>query len=171
VAVDRSYTEQRAFDLKLVTEQIVASVRPGLPKARRNAISIDIPPDITLDSYPGAYGQVLTNLIFNAVIHGFADRPDGQALIKARRIGPEQIEITFSDNGSGIPGDIQRKIFDPFFTTRRAEGSTGLGLYIVYNIVTQQFGGTIVLSSMPGNGTVFRITLPLHPPAQAAGTS
>jgi signal transduction histidine kinase len=171
VAVDRSYTERRTFDLKLVTEQIVASVRPGLPKARRDAIAIDIPPNITLDSYPGAYGQILTHLIFNAVIHGFADRPDGHALIKASRLGAEQIEITFSDDGNGIPADIQRHIFDPFFTTRRAQGSTGLGLYIVYNIVTQQFGGTILLSSTPGKGTVFRLTLPLHPPAQVAAAS
>jgi signal transduction histidine kinase len=168
VAVDRSYTEHRAFDLKLVTEQIVASVRPGLPKPRRNAIAIDIPPDIALDSYPGAYGQILTNLIFNAVIHGFADRPDGHALIKARRLGADQIEITFSDDGKGIPDDIQRHIFDPFFTTRRAQGSTGLGLYIVHNLVTQQFGGTIQLSSAAGKGSTFRITLPLHPPAQMA---
>jgi signal transduction histidine kinase len=171
VAVDRSYTERREFDLKLVTEQIVASVRPGLPRARRNAIAVDIPSDIALDSYPGAYGQVLTNLIFNAVIHGFAGRPDGHVLIKARQLGPEQIEVTFADDGNGIPEDIQRHIFDPFFTTRRAEGSTGLGLYIVHNIVTQQFGGTITLISTPGKGTVFRVTLPLHPPAQAAGTS
>jgi signal transduction histidine kinase len=86
-------------------------------------------------------------------------------------VGAEQIEITFSDDGNGIPADIQRHIFDPFFTTRRAQGSTGLGLYIVYNIVTQQFGGTILLSSTPGKGTVFRLTLPLHPPAQVAAAS
>ena len=70
-----------------MTEQIVASVRPGLPKPRRDSLALEIPPDITLDSYPGAYGQVLTNLIFNAVTHGFADEPGGRMLIKARRLG------------------------------------------------------------------------------------
>ena len=73
VAVDRSHADRRTFDLKIVTEQIVASVRPGLPKPRRNSLALDVPSDITMDSYPGAYGQVLTNLIFNAVTHGFAD--------------------------------------------------------------------------------------------------
>ena len=140
VAVDRSHADRRSFDLKLVTEQIVASVRPGLPKPRVS-LALEMPADITLDSYPGAYGQVLTNLIFNAVTHGFTDAPGGHVLIKARRLGMDQVEITFSDDGSGIPEDVQRHVFDPFFTTRRAQGSTGLGLYIVHNLVTQQLGG------------------------------
>jgi signal transduction histidine kinase len=171
VAVDRSHADRRTFDLKLVTEQIVASVRPGLPKSRRDSIGIEMPTDITLDSYPGAYGQVLTNLIFNAVIHGFADRPGGRMLIKTRRLGAEKVELTFSDDGSGIPEDVQRHVFDPFFTTRRAHGSTGLGLYIVYNLVTQQLGGTITLVSAPGKGTTIRMTLPLLAPGQPEPTS
>lgn len=166
VAADRSHDERRAFDLKLATEQIVASVRPGLPKSRASLV-VEMPSDISLDSYPGAYGQVLTNLIFNAVIHGFADGPGGHVLIKARRLDTEQIEITFSDDGSGIPEDVQRHVFDPFFTTRRAQGSTGLGLYIVHNLVTQQLGGRITLASAPGTGTTLRMTLPRLAPGQA----
>ena len=167
VAVDRSHSERRLFDLRIVTEQIVASVRPGLPRPRRDSLALEIPPDITLDSYPGAYGQVLTNLIFNAVIHGFADDADGHMLIKARRLGTDQVEITFSDDGSGIPEPVQRHVFDPFFTTRRTQGSTGLGLYIVHNLVTQQLGGTITLVSAPGKGTSICMTLPLPALAQA----
>ena len=98
-----------------------------------DSLALEMPSDITLNSYPGAYGQVLTNLIFNAVTHGFTDGRGGHVLIKARRLGMEQVEITFSDDGSGIPEDVQRHVFDPFFTTRRAQGSTGLGLYIVHN--------------------------------------
>jgi signal transduction histidine kinase len=167
VAVDRSHAVRRTFDLKLVTEQVVASVRPGLPRMHRETVVLDIPLDISLNSYPGAYGQVLTNLIFNASTHGLADAADGQMLIKARLHGAEQVEITFSDNGSGIRQEIQRKVFDPFFTTKRAEGSTGLGLYIVHNLVTQQFGGTLALISAPGKGTTIRMTIPLH--AQSGG--
>jgi signal transduction histidine kinase len=165
VAADRSHADRRTFDLKLVTEQLLASVRPGLPKSR-DSISFEMPSDITLDSYPGAYGQVLTNLIFNAVTHGFADRPGGHMLIKACRLGMDEVEITFSDNGSGIPEDVQRHVFDPFFTTRRAQGSTGLGLYIVHNLVTQQLGGRITLASAPGKGTTICMTLPRLAPAQ-----
>jgi signal transduction histidine kinase len=165
VAADRSDADRRVFDLKLATEQIVASVRPGLPKYR-GLLALEMPSDIILDSYPGAYGQVLTNLIFNAITHGFADGLGGHVLIEARRLGPEQVEITFSDDGGGIPEDIQRHVFDPFFTTRRAQGRIGLGLYIVHNLVTDQLGGRITLVSAPGKGTTVCMTLPLLAPRQ-----
>jgi signal transduction histidine kinase len=171
VAADRSDAERRSFDLKIVTEQIVASMRPGLPKPRRNSLALDVPSDITVDSYPGAYGQVLTNLVFNAFTHGFADGANGHVLIKARRLGSAQVEITFSDDGSGIPEEFQRHVFDPFFTTRRAQGNTGLGLYIVHNLVTQQLGGTITLVSAPGRGTTICMTLPLLAPGKAEPTN
>ena len=170
VAVDRSYADRRTFDLKLATEQIVASVRPGLPKPR-GSLALEMSSDITMDSYPGAYGQVLTNLIFNAVTHGFTDGLGGHILIKALRLGTEQVEITFTDDGNGIPEEVQRHVFDPFFTTRRVQGSTGLGLYIVHNIVTQQLGGRIALVSTPGKGTTICMTLPLLAPGQGEPTS
>jgi signal transduction histidine kinase len=160
VTADRSRAGRRSFDLKFATEQIVASVRPGLPKDR-GSIALEMASDIILDSYPGAYGQVLTNLIFNAVTHGFTDQPGGRMLIEARRLDLEQVEITFSDDGVGIPEDIQRHVFDPFFTTGRGQGCTGLGLYIVHNLVTDQLGGRISLVSAPGKGTTICMTLPL----------
>jgi signal transduction histidine kinase len=160
VAVDRSSDDRRAFDLKLATEQVAASVRSRVLKSQAS-LAIEVPSDIIMDSFPGPYGQVLTNLIFNAVTHGFADKPGGRMLIKAQRLGKDQVEITFSDDGIGIPEEVQRHVFDPFFTTRRAQGSTGLGLYIVYNLVTQQLGGTITLSSAVAKGTTIYLTLPL----------
>ncbi len=170
VAVDRSYADRRTFDLKLATEQIVASVRPGLPKPQ-GSLALEMPSDIIMDGYPGAYGQVLTNLIFNAVTHGFTDGLGGHILVKALRLGMEQVEISFTDDGNGIPEEIQRHVFDPFFTTRRVQGSTGLGLYIVHNIVTQQLGGRITLVSAPGKGTTICMTLPLLAPGQGEPTS
>jgi signal transduction histidine kinase len=163
VAVDRSTDDRRAFDLKLATDQVVASVRSRVLKSQ-SSISVEVPSDIVMDSFPGPYGQVLTNLIFNAVTHGFTNGPGGRMLIKANRLGMNQVEIVFSDDGSGIAEAIQRHVFDPFFTTRRAQGSTGLGLYIVYNLVTQQLGGTITLVSTPGQGTTVCMTLPLIAP-------
>jgi signal transduction histidine kinase len=167
VAVDRSHSDRRTFDLEIATRQIVASVRPGLPKSRRDSLAYQMPPDIILDSYPGAYGQALTNLIFNAVTHGFTDRPGGHMLIKARRIDIDHVEITFSDNGIGIPEEVQRHVFDPFFTTRRGLGNTGLGLYIVRNLITLELGGRISLASTPGKGTTICMTIPLLAPDQA----
>jgi signal transduction histidine kinase len=170
VAVDRSSDNRRAFDLKLATEQVIASMQSRLLKSQ-SSLAIEMPPDIIMDSFPGPYGQVLTNLIFNSITHGFTDGPGGHMLIRARRLVMEQVEITFADDGSGIPEEVQRHVFDPFFTTGRAKGSTGLGLYIVHNVVTQQLGGRITLVSAPGKGTTIGMTLPLFAPGQAEPTT
>jgi signal transduction histidine kinase len=121
-----------------------------------------------MDSYPGPYGQVLTNLLLNAVAHGFPGGRSGNIMLRARLTDPHHVEITFADDGAGMTEEIQRRVFDPFFTTRRGQGGTGLGLHIVYNLVTSQLGGRIILQSTPGRGTTFRITLPLRAPADAA---
>src|SRR5712691_1735372 len=165
VAVDRSHAERRLFDLRHSTEQILASLRPGLKKSHIELIT-EIPVGIAMDSYPGHYGQVLTNLFLNAVKHGFDGVPEGTIHIEARPVGVGQVEINFYDDGKGMTDEVQRRAFDPFFTTRRGEGGTGLGLHIVYNLVTRRLGGRIMLSSAPWRGTTFRITLPLSAPRQ-----
>ena len=164
VAVDRSHAERRQFDLRQSTEQILASLRPGLKKSHIDLVT-EIPEGIVMDSYPGHYGQVLTNLFLNAVKHGFEGVPEGTIHIEARPIG-NQVEINFYDDGKGMTEEVQRRAFDPFFTTRRSEGGTGLGLHIVYNLVTRRLGGRIMVSSAPWRGTTFRITLPLSAPRQ-----
>jgi signal transduction histidine kinase len=165
VAVDRSHADRRQFDLRQSTEQILASLRPGLKKSHIELVT-EIPDGIVMDSYPGHYGQVLTNLFLNAVKHGFDGVPEGTIHIEARPVGLGQVEINFYDDGKGMTEDVQRRAFDPFFTTRRSEGGTGLGLHIVYNLVTRRLGGRIMLSSAPWRGTTFRITLPLAAPRQ-----
>ena len=167
VAVDRSHAERRQFDLRQSTEQILASLRPGLKKSHIELVT-EIPEGIVMDSYPGHYGQVLTNLFLNAVKHGFDGVPEGTIHIEARPVGVGQVEINFYDDGKGMTEEVQRRAFDPFFTTRRGEGGTGLGLHIVYNLVTRRLGGRIMLSSAPWRGTTFRVTLPLTAPRQEA---
>lgn len=159
VAVDRSHAERRQFSLGESTDQIVASLRPVLKKAAI-ALSVDVPEGLLIDGYPGAYGQILTNLFLNAVNHAFADGRSGNITISARGRGADDVEIIFADNGAGMTPDVQRQAFDPFFTTRRNEGGTGLGLHIVYNLVTQQLGGRMMLESRVGQGTTFRIIMP-----------
>jgi C4-dicarboxylate-specific signal transduction histidine kinase len=174
VAVDRSHADRRSFDLKESIEQIVSSLRPGIRKSQVRLV-VDVPTGILMDSYPGPLGQVITNLFLNAVNHAFPAGETGTISIVARTSGPDQVHIVFRDSGAGMSEDVQRQAFDPFFTTRRGDGGTGLGLHIVYNLITRRLGGRIVLSSMKGAGTTFRINLPrvapkeeLHPAAMAA---
>ncbi|MBR0697308.1 ATP-binding protein [Bradyrhizobium lablabi] len=159
VAVDRSHAERRQFNLSESTDQIVASLRPVLKKAAIG-LSVDVPEGLMIDGYPGAYGQILTNLFLNAVNHAFSGGRSGTITIAARARGADDIEIIFADDGAGMTPDVQRQAFDPFFTTRRNEGGTGLGLHIVYNLVTQQLGGRMMLESRVGQGTTFRIIMP-----------
>lgn len=159
VAVDRSHAERRTFLLGEATDQIITSLKPVLKRAPIT-LEVDVPEGLFIDGYPGFYGQILTNLFLNAVNHAFADGRSGTISITARPRGTDDIEIIFADNGAGMTPDVQRQAFDPFFTTRRNEGGTGLGLHIVYNLVTQQLGGRMMLESREGQGTTFRIIMP-----------
>jgi signal transduction histidine kinase len=169
VAVDRSHEQRRAFDLGELTLQILSSLRPGLKKTDL-ALTASVEPGIVLDSYAGAYGQVVTNLVLNAATHAFAPGRAGTVRIEAKRSGTDYVEILFCDDGLGMRDEVQRRAFEPFFTTRRERGGTGLGLHIVYNLVTRRLGGRIALTSAGGRGTTFRMTIPLTAPLmEAAG--
>jgi len=167
VAADRSYSDQRAFDLADLTEQVVMSLRPGLRK-HNLTLNVDCHPNLMMNSYPGPYGQVLTNLFLNAVAHAFPDGKAGTVDIRARQSGRDNVEIIFSDDGCGMSLDVRRRAFDPFFTTRRDQGGTGLGLHIVYSIVTNRLGGRLDLDSQPGRGTRIRMLLPRVAPLEQA---
>jgi PAS domain S-box-containing protein len=167
VAADRNYSDQRTFDLGDLTEQVVMSLRPGLRK-HKLVLNVDCQPNLIMNSYPGPYGQVLTNLFLNAVAHAFPDGKPGAVDIKVRESGRDNVEIIFSDNGCGMSLDVRRRAFDPFFTTRRDQGGTGLGLHIVYSIVTNRLGGRLDLDSEPGRGTQIQIILPRTAPLEQA---
>src|SRR5262249_13348613 len=72
----------------------------------------------------------------------------------------DSLELAFADDGKGMSEEVRQRVFEPFFTTRRGTGGTGLGLHLVYNLVTQLLRGTIVCTSSPANGTQFTIRLP-----------
>jgi PAS domain S-box-containing protein len=167
VAADRNYSDQRAFDIADLTEQVVMSLRPGLRK-HNLTLTLDCQPNLNMNSYPGPYGQVLTNLFLNSVAHAFPDGKPGLVDIKVRESGKDNVEIIFSDNGCGMSLDVRRRAFDPFFTTRRDQGGTGLGLHIVYSIVTNRLGGRLDLDSEPGSGTRVQIILPRVAPVEQA---
>jgi PAS domain S-box-containing protein len=167
VAADRNYSDQRTFDLGDLTEQVVMSLRPGLRK-HHLTLNVDCQPNLVMNSYPGPYGQVLTNLFLNSVAHAFPDGRPGAVDIQVRESGKDNVEILFADNGCGMSLDVRRRAFDPFFTTRRDQGGTGLGLHIVYSIVTNRLGGRLDLDSEPGKGTRIQIILPRVAPLEQA---
>jgi C4-dicarboxylate-specific signal transduction histidine kinase len=166
VAVDQTSGERRRFELKTFLHELLTSLGPMLRKAGHSA-AMECPDGIMLDSHPGALGQVVTNLVVNASLHAFGDGEQGLIAVDVAEPGPDAIEITVHDHGCGIPPERRAKVFDPFFTTRRAQGSTGLGLHIVHNLVTGTLGGRIEIEAHDGCGTRFIIALPRAPQGQA----
>ncbi len=159
VAVDQSSEERRRFELRGFLDEVRTALLPGF---RRSGYVLDVEcaPGIELDTYPGALFQIFTNLVNNALIHAFDGRDGGRMRIVARRFGNE-VELRFSDDGNGMAADIASRAFDPFFTTRRSEGGSGLGLHLVYNLVTQLLRGRIELRTSPGAGCEFVMRLPV----------
>ena len=113
-----------------------------------------------IESYPGAFSQILTNFIINSLVHAFAPGQAGLLRIEVVKRS-DTLELYYGDNGCGMAPEIRDRIFEPFFTTARSQGSTGLGLHIVFNIVTRTLGGTIKCESTPGQGTSFYVAMPV----------
>ncbi|MGL1891475.1 MAG: HAMP domain-containing histidine kinase [Spirochaetaceae bacterium] len=159
VAVDQHIEEKSLLNMKEQMENVLLTLKPNLNKTR---VSVTIKADSQLElySYPGAIWQVTSNIILNALVHAFEPADKGSIIISLKEID-STIELSISDNGKGIPESEISKVFDPFYTTKRHKGGTGLGLNIVYNIVTQLFKGTIKCSSVVGDGTIFTISFPI----------
>ncbi len=158
VAVDQTGGERRVFGVASYIDEVLLSLRPHLKKSPIQ-IHVDCPPELTMDSLPGAFSQVLTNLLMNALTHAFAPEQAGNVVIAVAEEG-QHICLTFSDDGKGIAPELHARVFEPFFTTRRANGGSGLGLHIVHSIVTQSLKGTLAFDSQVGEGTIFTLHLP-----------
>lgn len=163
VAVDRASLQRRSFDLRRVSEEVVHLLQISL-KTPQFSVVLDLPAGLLLDSFPGSFGQVLTNLVQNAVIHAFDGRGEGRIAIHLVSSDERQVVLSVSDDGCGIPAEHLGQVFKPFFTTRLGQGGSGLGLHLVYSIVLNVLGGEIELHSEPGRGTQFILTLPRHAP-------
>lgn len=163
VAVDRSTSETRTLNLCQYLDKVLLSLQPRL-KHQPHAIHLTCPPDLRVNTHPGALSQILTNLIMNSLAHAFEGREDGNINIRVEAAGGRVI-LTYWDDGNGIPEDIRDHIFEPFFTTRRDAGGTGLGLNIVYNLVSETLGGSIRLDLRDDTSSCFVIDIP----AETAG--
>jgi two-component system NtrC family sensor kinase len=159
VAVDRTRAQRRDFELDAMVAETLLILSPTF-KRNHHTLQVDVPTGISMTSYPGQLGQILTNLINNAILHGFVNDTPGIIHISAHKTSPEAVELIVADDGVGIPEGNLRRIFDPFFTTRLGQGGSGLGLNIVYNLMKDVMGGTVQVKSTPGSGTQFILSMP-----------
>ncbi len=163
LAVDQTSDQRRAFDILSMVREVVDITRFA---HRQAALEIVVTgePDLMVDSYPGSIGQVLSQLVQNAAIHGLAGIRDGTIDVRVWPTGRDSVRITVRDNGAGIPAADLPRVFSPFFTTRLAQGRSGLGLTLCRNMVNGVLGGRIEIVSPPGAGTTVTVTLPRHAP-------
>ena len=159
VAVDQTSDQRREFDLAEVTSEVLNMLQPTLRKSGCE-VTKSLGTGLVCDSFPGRYGQVLTNLVMNATIHAFDAGPAGRISITVGAVDPDTVELVVADNGVGMGEEVRARIFDPFFTTKMGRGGTGLGMNIVHGIVTRILGGQITVHSIPGEGSSIRVLLP-----------
>lgn len=168
VAVDQSSERRRRFNLLDTLQELAHTLAPSL-RAERLQFTLDVPASINMDSFPGALYQVISNLVSNAMIHAYNSSHDeltpwrGELLLQVTSVDKEHILMLFSDDGSGVDEAVQGNIFDPFFTTRLGSGGSGLGLHIVFTLVTEVLGGSIKLIPVE-QGTLFRMVIPTTAP-------
>lgn len=171
VAVDQTSSQRRRFSLSSVASEILITLNPAIRKSACT-VSMDMQNDLRMDSYPGPLGQVLANLINNAIVHGFdGGKIPGTITLVARAEGVSQVVIQVRDSGRGIQKADLHRVFEPFFTTRLGQGGSGLGLHIAHSIVTGVLGGSIDVSSEAGSGATFTLTLPLCAPELLESTT
>jgi len=160
VSVDQSHDHRRQFNLKSYLEQIYYSLAPKF-KTNQHKLHINCANTIELCINPGSLSQVINNLVINSLTHGFYKTHKGEITIDICVLN-EQIEMTYRDNGMGVPKEVGSQIFEPFYTTKRHLGGSGLGMHIVYNLVTQSLKGDIELRQYDQQeGACFIIHLPM----------
>jgi PAS domain S-box-containing protein len=159
LAVDQGQSRRRSFDAGELTREVLSHLARELGE-RCIALNFGFEGDLAMDSYPGPFGQALTNLVLNAMMHAYPEGRSGSIDIQVRPADHDHIEVVVADDGCGMAPDVKRQAFDPFFTTRRHEGATGLGLHTTHSILVDRLGGRIKLDSEPDVGTVVRLVLP-----------
>ncbi len=160
VAVDQSNEDTRQFNMKELLDEVLLSLAPQL-KTEPIDFELTCPGDLNIYSKPGPINQILINLILNSVIHGFEGLNHGTISISIIILS-DQLHINYCDDGNGIDDNIKTRIFEPFTTTKRGSGGSGLGLHLVYNLVTQALDGQINFTSEKNQGVSFEITFPVN---------
>jgi PAS domain S-box-containing protein len=164
VAADQASEQRRSFDLADVVKEVLDTLSPSL-KRHAHQVLVDVPQGIVMDSFPGALGQVLINLINNAYLHAFEGRTDGTVQIAAQ-VADDWVELRVADDGIGMSQELLAQLFQPFFSTKIGRGGTGLGMTIVENLVHKTLGGTLTVESSRGHGSKFLIRMPARAPKE-----
>ena len=159
VAVDQIGDQRRKFDVAQVTTDVINVLMPMIRKCGCQ-MELLLQDDLECDTFPGGYGQVLTNLVVNALTHAFEPSAPGCITVRVGPVGSDAFELVVSDNGVGMDESVRTHVFDPFFTTKMGRGGTGLGMNIVHGLVTRVLKGHIVVTSAPGQGTQVRVVMP-----------
>ncbi|MFC4654902.1 ATP-binding protein [Rheinheimera marina] len=161
VAVDQSNDNRRMFNMSQLLNEVLLSLRPNLKKTQHQVL-IECDEQLEFESKPGPISQILINLIMNSLIHAFEQTEQGQISVSVT-LANSRCFLHYKDNGCGVPENIKKRIFDPFVTTKRGEGGSGLGMHLVYNLVTQALNGKIQLDSTLGQGIDIHIDFPVIP--------
>jgi len=160
LAINQADEDRRAFELKSWLAELTSRLGPLLSH-HGLAVEVECPPGIKLNSYPGALAQVISNLAFNAAGHAYPGKTGGKFTITVSQPKPDSVRLVCSDEGVGIPDELQAHVFDPFVTTGRENGNAGLGLYIAFNVVTSSLNGRLQLEGKRGPGTQLAIEIPV----------
>ncbi len=163
VAVDQSTSSIRRVRVRDYLERTLQSLMPAFRKTAHK-VEIDCDPALDIVSRPDALHQIAVNLLMNSLTHAFDDGRIGEIRI-VMTADAGMLKMRYQDNGCGMPADVARRVFEPFFTTKRNAGGTGLGMHIVYNLVTQALAGRIEIDTAPGAGVRIDIGFPLRHPA------
>ena len=163
VARDQTSSVRRKFELSEMIREVLLTLHPML-KRSPHRLETDIGDGLKLDSYPGVIGQIITNLVTNALNHAWDDGQAGTLSVSAHAVGDDKVRISVADDGRGIPENLRRKVFEPFYTTRMGSGGSGLGLNIAHNGARNVLGGDLDFESQPGAGTTFHLDVPLVAP-------
>ena len=162
VAVHQSSEERRDFVLYDYIHDILLSLKPKFRNTKYQ-VDVDCPEDLRILNYPGVFSQILTNFVMNSLLHGFEERGYGNIRLEVF-VENETLHLRYSDDGKGIANEHLGKIFHPFFTTSATQSGSGLGMFIVYNLVTQKLHGSIHCKSEPGKGVIFYLDMPKNAP-------
>lgn len=163
MSLARSYEQRREFSVQSLVGEVLAS-QLRLFKASRHQVHLRIAPGLMLEGFPRALGQVLTNLVNNALTHAFSERFNGEITIGAELASDDEVVLTVADNGVGIKDAALLHVFEPFFTTGSGEGGRGLGLAMVHATVHDVLGGTVKAENQPLGGALFTLSLPRRAP-------